>query len=97
MAKKNKALHPRTLYDFAARFGLITFTVIVLCSLIFVVISLNDIVQIPYTGTNASSANTTSNDITIDQAVIDKLNTLKSSDSNTDQPLPSGRISPFAE
>ena len=84
-----------------SRFGLIVMTIITLCGLIYIVIILNEITEQPYaniTGSSASSNSTSNNNlITIDQATIDDVNSLKQSSTNTNQALPSGRINPFSE
>jgi len=95
MNKKSTKNPFRPFINIISRYNLIIFITIIVASLIVAILTLNSILQLPYSD---GYSPTQSNGITFDKTIIDQLNKLKTSDVNSaDQTLPSGRINPFSE
>ena len=79
------------------RYNFTLFVVIAVGGLAFAILLLNEILTRPIDNLQPVTTNSTSEIITFDQTTINQLNKLKTSNNNTSQVLPSGRINPFSE
>jgi hypothetical protein len=78
-----------------ARFNLVIFITVIVGGLIASILTLNNILRLPYDPGSFTTQNST---ITFDETTIVRVNALKtSSDNLVDQPVPSGRINLFSE
>jgi hypothetical protein len=78
------------------RYNLVIFIVLVVVGLIAAILMLNFTLRTPFEANNFTSSN--SGITSFDEATINRLNKLKTSDENlANQTLPTGRVNPFSE
>ena len=95
MEKKSLNNPLRPIVNIFYRYNLIMSIIIIGAGLVLAILTLSNILSLPYNSANSSYASNET--IKINQTTITSINKLKTSDNNSNQTLPSGRINPFSE